>query len=69
MSCFTICNYTHAYIKKVANRVSKKNGVESYAYSLKSTLAESGDKFSGKPSTYHFSSRYLYNLRGGQEDS
>ncbi len=31
--------------EEAASRVQAKNGVESYAYSLKSTLAENGDKF------------------------
>ena len=31
--------------KQAAERVTAKNGVESYAYSLKSTLGENGDKF------------------------
>ena len=31
--------------KQAAERVAAKNGVESYAYSLKSTLGENGDKF------------------------
>ncbi|WVF70498.1 heat shock protein HSS1 [Kwoniella sp. CBS 6097] len=31
--------------KEVAERVQAKNGLESYAFSLKSTLTESGDKF------------------------
>jgi len=33
---------------QVAERVQAKNAVESYAYSLKSTLSENGDKFSSE---------------------
>jgi len=34
--------------EEVAKRVAAKNGVESYAYSLKNTLTEQGDKFSAE---------------------
>jgi len=37
--------------KQAAERVQAKNGVESYAYSLKSTLGESGDKFGDDKAT------------------